>query len=167
MERQQQLQAKRIRPGGGQRAYRIIQNIVAFKVLSQDTDGAYTLFEARTPPGGSTPLHIQHREEEACFILEGTYTFQLGDQTMEVGRGEFVLVPRGLPHTFTNKGSVPARMLVMNSPGGIHEQFFAEIGEPIADLSAPLPLSGPPNVAKIVAAGQKYGIEILPPSGTE
>jgi mannose-6-phosphate isomerase-like protein (cupin superfamily) len=166
MERQQ-LQAKRIRPRGGQRAYRIIQDLVTFKVLSQDTDGAYTLFETRTPPGGGTPPHIQYREEEAFFILEGVYTFQLGDQTMELEPGEFVLVPRGLPHMFTNKGSVPARMLVMNSPGGIHEQFFAEIGEPIADLSAPLPLSGPPDVAKIVAVGQKYGIEILPSPGVE
>lgn len=163
MIKQQQLQTRQVEAGLGQRAYRIIQSIITFKALSQDTDGAYTLFEARTLPQGGTPLHIQHREEEACYILEGSYTFQLGEQTLELGPGEFILVPRGMPHTFTNTGSGPARMLVINSPGGLHEQFFAEIGEPIADPLAPLLPPGPPDVDRIVRAGQKYGIEILLP----
>lgn len=158
-----QFETVHMRPGQGQRAYRVINEIVTLKALAQDTAGAYTMFEVWTPPQGGPPPHIQRYEDESFYVLEGLYIFRVGDQTLEVGPGEFVLVPRGTPHTYTNDSSRLGRMLVVNSPGGLSEQFFAEIGEPIEYPELPLPPAGFPNVAKIVASAQKYGIEMLPP----
>ncbi len=79
---------------------------------------------------------------------------------MELGAGGYAFVPRGMVHAFTNVGNTPARMLILVTPGGLHEQFFAELGEPV---DAPAP-AGPPDVERIVAVSAKYGIEILPPS---
>ena len=71
-------------------------------------------------------------------------------------------MPRGTLHAFTNIGTAPARMLIMVSPGGIHEQFLAAVGEPVAD-SAPPPLAvTPPDLARAMAVAPKYGIEFVP-----
>jgi quercetin dioxygenase-like cupin family protein len=147
-------------PPGAGHTLRVISDLVTFKALASTTNGAYSLFETRTPPQGGTPPHMQPGEEEAFFVLEGTYAFQLGDQRLECGPGGFAFVPRGTVHAFTNTGPAPARMLILVSPGGNHEQFFAALGE---DPS--VPMEGPPDVEKIVRIAHTYGIEILPPPG--
>ena len=60
-------------------------------------------------------------------------------------------------HAFTNSGATPARMLIVNTPGRLHEGFFLELGEPVDTIP------GPPDVARITSVAQKYQIEILPP----
>jgi len=48
-------------------------------------------------------------------------------------------------------------------PGGVHEPFFAEAGEPVDDPVNPESPSGPPDFERAMAACVKYGIEKLPP----
>jgi quercetin dioxygenase-like cupin family protein len=45
------------------------------------------------------PMHIHDDEEEAFYILEGQLRVSCGEQTWTVGRGDFVMLPRGIPHT--------------------------------------------------------------------
>jgi len=54
-------------------------------------------------------------------------------------------------------------MLVIVSPAGL-ENCFVEMGQPVTDISVPPAASGPPDIEKLVAITQKYGIELLPPS---
>lgn len=147
--------------------YRARGALYTFKALATDTGGAYTLSTAENPPGTGVPPHIQHQEDEAFFVLAGTYTMQVGDRTLACGPGAFVFVPRGTAHAFQNTGSAPARLLILQSPGGLHERYFAEAWEPIADPAHP-PVEEPaPDFRKVGAAAQRYGIEILlpPPQG--
>lgn len=143
--------------------YRVVADIVTFKAVAEDTGGAYSLFEDRTTPGMGTPPHLQRYEDESFVVLEGTYTFLVGDQRRVLHQGDYAFVPRGTVHAFTNTGDAPARLLIVVTPGGIHEQFFAEAGEPIADPANPPAPSGPPDVQRLIAIAAKYGIEILPP----
>jgi quercetin dioxygenase-like cupin family protein len=156
------LQSKFVAAGDGA-ACRVIADIVTVKALAADTDGAYSLFECHTAPAQGTPPHRQRYEEETCYVLEGTYTFVLDDQRIELHQGDYVFVPRGTIHAFTNTGETVGRLLVLVTPGGIHERFLAELGEPVPPGTPPTVLSGPPDVAHITAVAQKYGIEILPP----
>ena len=156
------LAPRHVAPSAGQ-TYRVIADLVTFKAVAADTGGAYSLFEDRSDPGQGTPAHLQRYEDETFFVLEGTYRFLVGDQTVDLAAGGYAFVPRGTVHAFTNIGDASARLLVLVTPGGIHEQFFAELGEPVADPTVPLPPAGPPDVARIVAVAAKYGIEILPP----
>jgi mannose-6-phosphate isomerase-like protein (cupin superfamily) len=55
------------------------------------------------PPGRGPALHT-HPYEELLLVQEGTGTFTLGDETLEVGAGELVVVPPGVPHGFKNTG---------------------------------------------------------------
>lgn len=143
--------------------YRVVMDVVTFLAKSANTGGAYSLFQTMTPPGAGTPPHLQHLEEETFYVLEGEYTFLVGDQQRVLGPGEMAFVPRETVHAYTNTGSQPARMLIMTTPGGIHERFFAEAGEWIENPADPGEPKGPPDIPHLLAVAPKYGIDILPP----
>jgi quercetin dioxygenase-like cupin family protein len=124
--------------------------------------GAFSLWEGTNPPGTGVPPHIQHREDEAFYVLEGTYTFWTVDGVRELGPGSYLLAPRGVAHGFQNDGSGVARLLILQSPGGIHEGYFAEAWE-VVDDPANLPPEPEPDFVLIKAAAERAGIELLPP----
>ena len=106
-----------------------------------------------------TPLHIHRITDEAFYVLEGTFSFQVGDRTLELSAGAFVFVPKGLEHAFWNQGSTPARMLIMISPPAF-ERYFEELAEGLAsageDEEAAL------SVRKTLS--EKHDIEVVEPS---
>ncbi len=153
---------KHVLPTEGQ-TYRARGFLCTFKLLASDTNGAFTLSEASNAPNTGVPPHIQHWEDEAFIVLEGHYTFQVGEQTWQCGPGDVVYVPKGVPHALANTENQPARLLILQAPGGIHEQYFAEAWEPIADPAHLPPTSEPPDFAKITAAAQRHGIEMVLP----
>jgi quercetin dioxygenase-like cupin family protein len=141
------------------RAVRVLGDRVTCKAMAAETGGAYSLFETCTPPGAGCPPHSQRYDEETFYVLEGRYALLLGEQTVELSPGDYAFVPRGTVHAFTNIGSEPARMLILVTPGGIHDTFFDEVGEH-PDVAA-----GEPDIARLLAVAPKYGIEIAPPDG--
>lgn len=74
-----------------------------------DTDGEYFLVEAIVPPGGGPPSHIQTREEEAFYILEGELTFYSEDGEIIVGPGAYLNIPKGAKHQFRNNTDQTAK----------------------------------------------------------
>jgi mannose-6-phosphate isomerase-like protein (cupin superfamily) len=67
-------------------------------------DVGVSFFLVDSPPGGGAVLHT-HPYEEIFVMLEGEATFNVGDATIEVGAGQIVVVPAGVPHKFVNSGS--------------------------------------------------------------
>ncbi len=51
------------------------------------------------------------------------------------------------------------------TPGGLHERFFEEIGESATGESWPSVSEGPQDMGKIAAIAAEYGSEILAPPG--
>lgn len=151
------LAPRRVAPGAGE-IYHVLGDQVTCKALAAETGGAYSLFERRTEPGMGSAPHTQEQEDEAFFVLEGTYRALIGAEQVDLGPGSYVFVPRGTVHAITNVGDTPARMLIMITPGGNYEQFIAEIGERIDDLLTFSP-GLPPSEARVALAGAKYGIE--------
>ena len=49
-------------------------------------------------------------------MLGGRLGFQLDEDTVEVGSGGGILVPRGTAHSFWNPGKEPARYLIVMPP---------------------------------------------------
>lgn len=143
--------------GEGHKTVRVMADVITFKALASQTNGAYSLFETTTPPGAGSPPHYQRDEDEAFYVLEGVYTFLHGEEQQVVEAGGFVFVSRGTMHMFTNTGDSPARMLIMTTPGGIHEKFFEAVGEPLDALPSE------PNISEIVQKAESFGIIIPPP----
>ena len=124
------------------------------KALHTDTNGAYSLMEWRSAPGGAwIPPHIHQGAEEAWYVLEGELTFRVDDRTMLATAGSFVLVPRGAPHSFANTGSDTAHFLMLFSPGGT-ERFFEER----AAIRRDAPPGGP-DITALNELSRRYGIE--------
>jgi uncharacterized cupin superfamily protein len=85
------------------------------KVVAEDTDGAFSLMESRTPPEGGPPPHIHHREDEWIYVLEGEYELLDNDRTIRATAGSFVFLPKSRLHTFKNVGSTPGKLLFSTS----------------------------------------------------
>jgi quercetin dioxygenase-like cupin family protein len=153
-----------IPPGEGRRSLWVMGEMATCKITSDQTSGAYSLFEITTQPGGGPPPHVQHWEDEAFYVLEGEYEFLDGGRTIRAGVGSLIYVPKGNLHAHKNVGVKPGRMLVSQTPGGAHERFFDEVGEPVVDGEAGLlSFEDQPDVASIAAIAAKYGIEIPVP----
>lgn len=139
-------------------------DLYLFKALAAQTEGHYSLFEARSVPGGGVPLHRHQHDEEGVFVLEGRYRFQLGDEQLELGPGDFLHVPRPTPHAF--EALEPGRMLVIVAPGGFHERYLEEGWEIIDDIHNPPP-PRELDYGRLRAALQAAGLEMVTTNTTD
>ncbi len=130
--------------------------VLATKVTAEDTGGRYAFQEMTVAPGFPwIPPHVHHNEDEALYGLDGEFMVRVGDRIHTVGPGTYVLMPRDIVHTFSNPGAVPARVLVISSPGAVIGYF-----EEAAALTNASP-TGQPDVQQLVALATKYGIEFV------
>ena len=149
-----------LRSGEGARSLWVLGVLVTYKIPSQRTGGAYSLFEVATQPGAGPPPHVHHREDESFYVLEGDYEFLIGRETLRVGAGSLLYVPKGTLHAHRGVGEGVGRMLVTQTPGGLYERFFEEVGKPVGGELGWFFLEDEPEVANIAAIAAKYGIEI-------
>ena len=157
------MQSETLRRG---QVFEVPATMVTFLAIAADTGGTFSLFEYRVTPQQGIPLH-RHTDDEAFLILEGTLQFQIEEQEVHLGPGEFAFVPRQRAHRFFNgSAEKEGRILAITLPGGSHEAFFAAIGEPKAEASGPFSTT-PPDIEKLMSAGKRYGFEILPPPSSE
>jgi quercetin dioxygenase-like cupin family protein len=147
-------------PGESSKSLWVFGELVMYKTKSDQTGGAYSLFEVVTQPGSGPPPHVQHREDESFYVLEGEYEFLVEDRTLVAGTGSLLYVPRGILHAHSTVGEGVGRMLVSQTSGGLHELFFEEIGQERRDGSTrPIP-EAPPGTERIARIAAEYGIEI-------
>ena len=150
----------RLVPAGAGEALWFLGNLVTVKATGKETGGRVTVVEFLNPPGFAPPLHRHAHEEEMFLLLDGRATFLCGDQTVEAGPGDFVLLPAALPHTFVVSADAPLRTLQITTPAGF-EAFAAAVGEPAGERRLPDP--GPVDPAALAHAGALHGVEILGP----
>lgn len=66
------------------------------------------------PGDETTEFHVHYHEDESVYVLSGVGTAHIGDDTAEIGPGDFIgYRAGGLAHTIVNTGQVPLRCLVM------------------------------------------------------
>jgi quercetin dioxygenase-like cupin family protein len=130
-----------------------------------DTAGRYTLIDMHVPPGGGPPPH-RHDFEEMFTVLDGEVELTFRGERMVARAGETVNVPANAPHAFTNASGQPARLLCMCSPSG-QENFFLEVGQPVATRTEPPPeldeAAKAAFIAKSQALAPQYRTELLRP----
>ena len=152
----------RIGPAEGRATRMPGARLVTLKVGSDRTGGAYSLFEVAVGAGGGEGPHIQHREDECFYVLEGRFGFVVEGEQIEAGPGSLVYVPKGVLHAFENAGETTGRMLVSQSPGGAYERFIEEVGPPEAGEGVPPETEEPmDNVRRLAAVGALYGVEMV------
>ena len=113
--------------------------------------GAVDMLEV--PAGDMPPLHVHHASDECFYILRGEVTLYMPGVERTLRAGDFLLAPRGIPHTY-RVGDEPCHWLVVSQPAGF-ERFVAAVAE--------LEAVDPERLGAIAA---EHDIEILAPPGT-
>ncbi|HEY8773213.1 MAG TPA: cupin domain-containing protein [Gaiellaceae bacterium] len=113
--------------------------------------------------GEGSPWHVHPDEDEWFYVLDGEFTFHVGEAELTLPAGGFAFGPKGVPHTFI-AGPAGGRALVGFQPF-LFEGFLREIGEPALERVLPPPLDAPPDMAQLLPVGAKHGMEILGPPG--
>jgi quercetin dioxygenase-like cupin family protein len=127
--------------------------------MYREPDAAYSIVEWAAAPGApGTPPHLHRATDEAFYVLEGTFGFQVGDRTLEVSTGTFVFVPRGVEHAFWNGSTTEARLLSTVSPAGF-EGYFEELAEGLAAAGDDAEAAA--SLRKTLS--EKYDIEVVGP----
>ena len=145
-------------PGDGTRCHQVLDifgDQVRIKVRSADTSGSFALITSHTPPNGGPPLHTHISDDEAFYVLSGTFVFELDDQQVHAVAGDTVFIPAGVKHLYQNTGTETGELLLVVMPGGL-DDFFVE-------LDALLRLPGAPDMGAIAQLHATYKMELLGP----
>ncbi|MDQ2904137.1 MAG: cupin domain-containing protein [Chloroflexota bacterium] len=118
------------------------------------TRGTMAVGEFTFPPQSLSPFpHIHHAHEEGFYVLEGELEFKVDGETIHAGAGSFVMVPIGVPHTFSNPGDHSARFLATFTPP-LYIKYF----EALSDLMQASVAPGPQQFAALMA---RYDTEVV------
>ena len=124
---------------------------VVFKAEVGDGDGTFSLTEITLAPGFPGPLPHRHRQHvDTFYVLEGTLTVRLGDESLEIGAGSYAVVSPGTVHSFSNRSEQPVRALNLMAPGGF-EQYLKEAAAEARD--------GPLDPAAMARIASRYDFE--------
>ncbi len=103
--------------------------------------------------------HSHDAFEETIYGLRGVSTWTVDGETIEIGPGDAVCVPRGIVHGFANHGDVDTKFLAIASPGLFGAAYFREVGEVLAAAG-----EGPPDRAALAAVMRRHGLTPAAPS---
>ncbi len=129
------------------------QLILNFLLDGDDTEETLVQFEMIVPPNAKVPApHYHVGVDETLYILEGTCTQTIGNETIQLHAGDKCFVKRGVVHGFNNLSDANFRALITLSPASIGPAYFREIAELVN-------AGGPPDIQKMIGIMRKHGLE--------
>ena len=130
---------------------------IEFLVDAGDSDGTVTLFECSVPVGARVPVaHSHDAFEETIYGLEGTCTWTIDGEALEIGPGGSACIRRGQVHGFENRGNDDVKFLAIATPGVFGPAYFHDLAEVLA-------AGGPPDPVALKAVMRAHGLTPAPP----
>lgn len=126
---------------------------IDLKVSSRDTDGGLLVLEQVDDRRGGPPRHVHPDQDEWFYVIQGRYSVEVGDTRVDLGTGDSIFAPRGIPHVWAHLGEGIGRMLVGFQPAGKMEAFFAEATQ----------LPGVPSGPELAKLFSDHGMQLLGP----
>jgi quercetin dioxygenase-like cupin family protein len=152
-----------VRRAGDEHTRNFAGTRLTFLADAGHTGGSYSIMDVLVRPGLEPPPHVHTHEDEAYYVLQGSWTFRCGDATSDGEPGTWVFLPRGLMHSFTLSGE--GRALVIISPAGL-EDVFHELSEPMPPgTELPPAPTGPPPIERAKALFGRHDVRFPPPGG--
>lgn len=148
-----------VRSSGEGDAYWFLGGLYEVLLSSDDTNGKCTVMRFTIPNGMGPPMH-SHDQDESVYIVDGTATYHVNGEMIDLGPGSTVRLPAGTHETWAPKTTTT--VVITYTPGGI-DKFFAKVGEPAAKREVPPPPTSEPDIAALAQAGEKYGLHIEGP----
>ncbi|MEA1831858.1 cupin domain-containing protein [Methylobacterium durans] len=103
---------------------------LARSASTHDAMGIYGVTLAARSPGAG--LHRHAALTETFEVHAGTLAMRIDGRDVDLGPGDFVLIPPGQPHAFANRSQAPVRFTLSFTPALEREGFF----EGLAKLAA-------------------------------
>lgn len=146
---------------------RFLDSIVTFRVTADHGSDGITVLEFHSPGGDAPPLHVHRNEDEVFHLLEGEFRFTIDGEESVHRAGEFLVAPKGIPHTYRIESPDGGRFLTITRRGDF-ESFVRAFSRPAEEDARPV-ASGPPTpeqVEALSAAAAEHGVDIVgPPLG--
>lgn len=139
--------------------------LMEVKADASSTGGAFALLEMTSAPGRGPggPPHINTSSEKSFYILDGSIELNIvGDESIPLAKGDFVTIPRGVPHGFTITSDSGVRLLQFHTPAG-QEEFHREAGSPAAERRPPDAVTL--DLARISEIAARHDMTVLAPPG--
>ena len=82
------------------------------------TDGAISANRTLLGPGvDGPPPHYHAGSAEIFFLLDGSLDALAGDRVVTLGKGDFLVIPKLMPHAFATTAGTTADVLIVFAPG--------------------------------------------------
>jgi quercetin dioxygenase-like cupin family protein len=134
-----------------------------FLASGEQTNNLFSLMYIEVHKGNEPPAHVHQNEDESYYILEGAIRFWVGNEIIDAKAGDFIHLPKGIPHKFELQSDY-VKELMWITPSGL-EKWFWDNSFPAPDMK-PLPvMTGPPPaemIAHFVQSLSEYGVEMVP-----
>lgn len=125
----------------------------ALKLLGHETNDSIMMFEETLPAGTKSLFHLHRDSDEVAWVIEGEFTFKVGDQVSVGGPGTCAFFPRNVPHAWKNSGSDTGRVLFLYTP--------ASAGRYVEDLPKIRQVDDAQELAKV---RERYHWEVVGPN---
>jgi quercetin dioxygenase-like cupin family protein len=143
--------------GEGDRRSFLGGGLHTWKLMTEDTNGEFFLFEDSMTCGKTTPLHRHREADETIYVLEGELVISVDGEEHQVGPGGLSFVPRGVPHALLVV-SEQVRLLTLQTPGA-GQGFYRGASEPTTGDA-----SDAVDFARVRSSAQEHGgVELLGP----
>jgi mannose-6-phosphate isomerase-like protein (cupin superfamily) len=137
--------------------------------IIRSPEGAIPIvIEHHVSSGGAAPLHVHHQLDDSFYLLAGQLAIRCREDTFVSHAGDYVVLPRGVPHTLRVTSDEEAVMLQTHAEPSFLN-FIRAVGVPasqprpeFASMDIPAtnniagetgqPVLGPPMTAEEVVA---------------
>ena len=84
----------------------------ADRAVLRSPEGALPIvIEHHLGPGAAAPLHVHHDVDDSFYLLRGQLAVRCGEDTFVASAGDYVCLPKGVPHALSNVGDQEAVLL--------------------------------------------------------
>ena len=83
-----------------------------YSVLAETETGSIELVKV----DDKIPMHMHPKENHFVYIYKGRARGTVGSTTAEVGPGQLVAIPAGVPHSFERIGDSPVELILFSTP---------------------------------------------------
>jgi uncharacterized cupin superfamily protein len=91
---------------------------LTFLATCQSTNGACAFWIDEPPGHVGPPKHLHSREEEGFFVIEGDVEFKADNVDAVLTKGDFIALPKGIPHSWITISVDKANLITFTAPAG-------------------------------------------------
>ena len=87
-------------------------NYFKYTVIAETDTGSIELLRV----DDKIPMHMHPKENHFVYIFKGRAKGTIGDVTAELGQGQLVAIPAGVPHSLERIGDTPVEIILFSTP---------------------------------------------------